>query len=144
MNAKIIGPKEGKYLNVIGDQQWIKLRGEDTNGAFAMVEQQDQLGTMIPTHMHTHEDETFYVAEGKVQFTIEGNDIVAEAGTTIFLPRKTPHSLTVIGDKLMRAIVLVSPSGCEKMFEELADLPPGQPDMAKAEEICNRYGVYFL
>jgi len=44
----------------------------------------------------------------------------------------------------MRAIVLVSPSGCEKMFEELADLPPEQPNMAKAEEICNRYGVYFL
>jgi hypothetical protein len=32
MNAKILGPKEGRNLNVIGDQQWIKLRGEDTNG----------------------------------------------------------------------------------------------------------------
>ena len=53
MNAKIIKPKEGKYLNVIGDQQWIKLRGEDTNGAFAMVEQQNQPGASIPTHMHT-------------------------------------------------------------------------------------------
>jgi hypothetical protein len=36
MAAKILGPHEGKYLNVIGDQQWIKLRGKDTNGAYAM------------------------------------------------------------------------------------------------------------
>ena len=144
MNAKIIGPKEGKYLNVIGDQQWIKLRGEDTTGAFALIEQQNLPGTVIPTHMHTREDETFYIAEGKVQFTVEGRDIVAEPGTTVFLPKKTPHSFRIIGDKLMRAIILVSPSGCEKMFEELADLPSGPPDMAKAEEICNRYGVYFV
>ena len=144
MNAKIIGSKEGQYLNVIGDQQWIKLRGEDTHGAFAMTEQQNQPGTSIPTHMHTREDETFYLAEGKAQFTVDGSDVVAEPGTTVFLPRKTPHSFKIIGDKLMRAIILVSPSGCEKMFEELANLPPGQPDISKAKEICNRYGVYFL
>ena len=83
MNAKIIGPKEGQYLNVIGDQQWIKLRGEDTNGAFAMVEQQNQPGTSIPTHMHTREDETFYLAEGKVQFTVDGSDVVAEPGRKV-------------------------------------------------------------
>lgn len=144
MNAKIIKPKEGKYLNVIGDQQWIKLSGEDTNGAFAMVEQQNQPGASIPTHMHTRENETFYIAEGKVQFTIDGIEVAAEPGTTVFLPKKTPHSFKVIGASLMRAIVVVSPSGCEKMFEELADLPPGPPDMSKANEICNRYGVYFL
>ena len=109
MNAKIIGSKEGQYLNVIGDQQWIKLRGEDTRGAFAMTEQQNQPGTSIPTHMHTREDETFYLPEGKVQFTVDGSDVVAELGTTVFLPRKTPHSFKIIGDKLMRAIILVSP-----------------------------------
>jgi quercetin dioxygenase-like cupin family protein len=144
MTAKILGPKEGKYLNVIGDQQWIKLRGEDTNGAFAMVEQQNPPGTIIPTHMHTREDETFYLAKGKVQFTVDGRDIVAEPGTTVFLPRKTPHSFKVIGDEPTRAIILVSPAGCENMFEELADLSLGPPDMKKVEEICERYGVHFL
>jgi len=82
--------------------------------------------------------------EGKAEFTVDGSDVVAEPGTTVFLPRKTPHSFKIIGDKPMRAIILVSPSGCEKMFEELAHLPPGQPNMSKAKEICNRYGVYFL
>ena len=144
MNAKIIGPKEGRYLNVVGDQQWIKLRGEDTNGAFAMVEQQNQPGISIPTHMHTREDETFYIAEGKVQFTVDGKDVIAEPGTTVFLPKKTPHSFKVIGDKLARVIVLVSPAGCERLFEELANLPPGQQDISNAIKISERYGVYFL
>lgn len=144
INAKILGPKEGRYLNVIGDQQWVKLRGEDTNGAFAMVEQLNQPGISIPTHMHTREDETFYIAEGKVQFTVDGRDVIAEPGTTIFLPKKTPHSFKVIGDKLARVIVLVSPAGCEKLFEELAELPPEQANISKAMEISERYGVYFL
>ena len=86
MDTEIIGSKEGQYLNVIGDQQWIKLRGGDTHGAFAMTEQQNQPGTSIPTHMHTREDETFYLAEGKAQFTVDGSDVVAEPGTTC-IPR---------------------------------------------------------
>jgi quercetin dioxygenase-like cupin family protein len=144
MNARIIGPEEGRHLNVIGDQQWIKLRGEDTNGAFAMVEERNQPGTAIPTHMHTREDETFYIAEGKVQFTVNGREVIAVPGTTVFLPKRTPHSLKVIGDKPTRVIVLVSPAGCEKMFEELAELPAGQPDFSKVMEICERHGVHFL
>jgi hypothetical protein len=56
----------------------------------------------------------------------------------------TRHSFKVVGDTSVRAVVLVSPPGCEKMFEELAGLPPGPPDMAKVEEICKRYGVHFL
>ena len=44
MSARIIGPKEGQYLDVMGDQQWLKLRGEDTNRAFAMVEQRNLPG----------------------------------------------------------------------------------------------------
>lgn len=94
--------------------------------------------------MHTREDETSHMAEGRGQFTSGGNEVIAAPGTTVFLPKKTPHSLKIIGDKLMPTIVLVSPSGCGKMFEELADLPPGLPDTSKANEICNRYGVYFL
>jgi quercetin dioxygenase-like cupin family protein len=144
MTAKILGPHEGKYLNVIGDQQWIKLRGKDTNGAYSMIEQRNPPGTSIPNHMHTREDETFYLFEGQVQFTVEGRDIVAEPGTTVFLPKKTPHSFKVFGDKPMRAIIIVSPGGCEDMFEELAELAPGPPDMKKVEEICRRYGVHFL
>jgi hypothetical protein len=32
--------------------------------------------------MHTLEDETFLVAEGIVQFTVEGREVVAEPGIT--------------------------------------------------------------
>jgi quercetin dioxygenase-like cupin family protein len=144
MTAKILGPNEGKYMNVIGDQQWIKLSGKDTNGAYAMIEQRNPPGTSVPPHLHSREDETFYIAEGTVRFTVEDRDIVAGPGTTVFLAKKTPHSFVVVGDTPMRAIIIVSPSGCEDMFQELAELPPGPPDMTKVAEICGRYGVHFV
>jgi uncharacterized cupin superfamily protein len=89
MAAKILGLHEGKYLNVIGDQQWIKLCGNDTNGAYAMIEQQNPPGTNIPNHMTTREDETFYLFEGQVQFTVEGRDIACRAGNNRVFKKKT-------------------------------------------------------
>ena len=40
-----------------------KLDGDDTKGAFSIVEHPIEPGTLVPPHMHTHEDEFSYVLE---------------------------------------------------------------------------------
>ncbi len=59
--AAILLPGDGERLNVIGDSQTIKLSGDMTNGLFAMLEQNNKAGTAVPLHVHTREDESFYV-----------------------------------------------------------------------------------
>ena len=140
--AIIRGPGEGKPINVIGDKQTIKLNGEQTGGLFALIEQNNAPGATVPLHVHTREDELFYVCEGEVQFQVGEMEIAGMSGTTVYLPRGVPHGFRV--RKQTRALLSVYPSGAEKMFVELSELPPGPPDFEKVKEICGRYGVYFF
>lgn len=42
-------PGDGPRLNVIGDAKTIKLDGAATNGAFALIEQNNLLGNRVPS-----------------------------------------------------------------------------------------------
>jgi len=144
MRARVMHPGDGQYINVIGDHQYIKLTGEDTGGAYTLIEQVNSPGAGVPLHVHENEDETFHVTQGEVEFTLDGKPLAASAGTTVYLPRRVPHAFKVVGQTEARVLVLLSPSGLERMFRELSQLPPGPPDMAKVVGICARYGVRFL
>ncbi len=134
---------EGERLTVLGDQQTIRLEGSQTGGAFTLVEQNNAPGVAIPAHFHTQEEEIFYVLEGEMEFTVGDRKIDATAGTTVLLPRGVTHSFKVKANGA-RALVMMFPSGIERMFRELDTLPPGPPDFAKVTSICKRYGIHFV
>lgn len=140
--AVIRGPGEGKRINVLGDQQTIKLSGQETGGLFAMMEQSNAPGVEVPLHVHTKEDELFYVCEGEVLYQVGDVEIVATQGTTVYLPKGVPHGFHVL--QQTRALLSVYPAGGEKMFLELSKLPPGPPDFERVKTICGEYGVYFF
>jgi mannose-6-phosphate isomerase-like protein (cupin superfamily) len=43
-------------------------------------------------HVHHADDECWYVLEGTLGFVVGGEEIVAPAGSAVFVPRGTPHS----------------------------------------------------
>jgi quercetin dioxygenase-like cupin family protein len=143
MKARILAPGEGRAWIVIGDNQTVRLTGEETNGAFCLVEQTNPSGVGVPMHVHANEDEMFHIVEGEMEFEVGGEKITATAGTTVYLPRGVPHAFITRGETT-KSMVMTFPSGAEKMFEELSNLPDGPPDMEKVLEICGRYGVTFL
>ena len=144
INPKIVRNNEGKVLNVIGDIQTFKLTGKDTNGLFTLIEEYNDPGTAIPTHVHENEDEVFKVIEGEMELTVGDKTTVLKAGDLAFGPRGIPHSWKIIGNSKAKVILSVFPSGIEEMFEELSELPPGPPDFPKVTEICGRYGIRFI
>lgn len=143
--ARLISHEQGQRLNVLGDQQRVVLTGEDTGGRYALIENANAPGMSIPPHLHRNEDEMFYVLEGEVEFQIGEQIVRASAGTTIHLPRQTPHAFTIVGAQPARMLILLVPAGLEKYFEELSRLPSeGPPNMATVAAISARYGVEFL
>ncbi|MEQ9440403.1 MAG: quercetin 2,3-dioxygenase [Cyclobacteriaceae bacterium] len=144
MQARIIRASEGNLLNVLGDQQTVKLTGKDTNGQFTLIEEENAPGTMIPPHIHENEDEVFKVLEGQLELTVGDQKTVLNAGDLAFGPRGIPHSWKVVGDKNAKVILSVFPAGIETMFEALAQLPAGPPDFEKVAEICARHNIRFL
>ena len=129
---------------VLGDNQTIKLTGKDTNGQFTLIEQFDEPGVGIPTHIHYNEDELFYVLEGTLKITINGKTNIANVGDTVFCPRGISHSWEVIGNKKAKTLLTITPAGLEPMFEELSKLNKGLSEIEKVVEIAERYNIKFL
>ena len=141
---KIVKNNEGRILNVLGDNQNIKLTGKDTNGQYTLIEQHNDPGVGIPPHVHENEDEVFQVLEGQVEMSIGGKTTILIAGDIIFCPKGISHSWKVIGDQKARAMLSIFPAGIENMFEELAQLPAGPPDLEKVGKICGQYNLRFV
>jgi quercetin dioxygenase-like cupin family protein len=65
---------------------------KDTNGAFLLIEATLAPGTEPPPHVHTREDELFYVLEGEFDVYVGKEAFKVETGECVFLPRFTPHA----------------------------------------------------
>ena len=143
-SPKIVRNDEGQKLNVIGDNQNIKLTGEDTGGQFTLIEQFNDPGIGIPPHVHENEDEVFQVLTGEVEMTVGEKSMTLKAGDLIFCPKDIPHSWKVVGEEKARAMLSIFPAGLEKMFEELSKLPLGPPDLEKVGQICGKYNLRFV
>ena len=139
----LVDPGDGERVNVIGDQQTIKLSGKETGGAFAMLEQTYRPGAGVPLHFHTQEDAVFYIVEGHMDFVVGGKPISAHAGSTVLLPRAVAHS-SKAGPQGAKALVVLFPAGGEKMFRELDALSGAEPDFKQVTGVCKRYGVHFV
>lgn len=143
--ARLTLSGEGKRLNVLGDNQRVLMTGEDTSGRYALIENFNPPGIGIPLHLHHNEDETFHVLEGEVEFQIGVRTVRASAGTTVYLPRNTPHAFTIVGEVPAKMLIMLMPAGLEKYFEELSQLPPDQPpNMEEIMAISARYGIELL
>lgn len=136
--------EDGEMLNVLGDNQFVLLTGEDTEGRFTLVENRNPPGVGPPPHVHRNEDEVFYVLAGRVEFEVDGERRVGEAGTTVLLPRGSTHTWRVVGDEDARMLIMLMPAGLEDYFRELSGLAgDGPPDMEAVLEVSARHGIEF-
>jgi quercetin dioxygenase-like cupin family protein len=143
--ASSVSPRQGTFWWQ-GSLMRIKARAEETGGALGLVEGTFYEGFGPPLHVHSREDEAFYVLDGEIRFRQGEDEFVAGAGTWVWGPRGVPHAFKVESERA-RALVLVTPGGFERMFEEggipasESAEPPEQlydPDAAMA--ISERFG----
>ncbi len=149
-NIKVTMPSEGRTVAVVGDVYRFMATGDDTNGKYALWEATVHPGGGPPPHVHSREEEGFYVVEGEITFQVGEKRIVATPGTFANMPVGTPHSFKNESDKPARMLILVAPAGLEKMFFEvgvpLADgtataLPPTQSEIEKLLSVAPTYGI---
>src|SRR6185436_16304615 len=140
MNPTIRHPAKGRTIAVVGDVYRFLATGADTNGRYALWEALVPPGGGPPPHVHSREEEGFYVLEGEITFTVNDEKVVATAGTFANMPVGTPHSFRNESDRPARMLISVAPAGLEQMFFEvgvpLAEgtttaLPPTQGEIEK-------------
>src|SRR5262245_788629 len=98
--------QSGQYLSAAGDAYRVLVTGDQSAGTFLAAEILVRPGGGPPPHMHEREDETFFVLEGEIQFTIDGKVIVAGEGSCVFAPRHVPHAYRNVSSRLVRVLVV--------------------------------------
>src|ERR1700748_3309508 len=94
----------------------VRLTGANTGGAYCLLEVSLAPGIGVPRHIHTREDETYYV----------------KAGDTLIAPRDIPHELRNSGNITNHYLLVFSPSGFEEFVMATA-LPAPDDAVAPTE-----------
>jgi quercetin dioxygenase-like cupin family protein len=117
---------EGTALETpTGDVVIIKASTRQTNGSLTVMEFVISPKNGPALHTHLREDEVWHVLEGDFRFKAGGAMLRVSTGGFAFGPRGTPHAFQNIGDTPGRLLVITTPSGAERFFEDFAALPPG-------------------
>src|SRR5262245_12461321 len=128
-----------------GDHYTFLVTGEETGGAYFAMEALVPPGGGPPPHIHTREDETFYLLEGKVEFLLGEQTILAGPGDFVNIPRGTVHRFQNTGTDTARMILTFTPAGLEHWFEETLERAPNRVTPAdvpdNVEEVAARYAA---
>lgn len=149
-NGLFVPPHQGTAITVAGDVVIFKAVGEQTNGQYALFEVRAAPQKGPPSHIHSLEDEAFYIQEGEVEFYLDERTIVATPGTFLHSPRGQRHSYKVISSQPAKMLCWVTPAGLEQFFAEVGTVLSNSdilPPMATPEAIelmiaiATKYGI---
>lgn len=153
IDSLLVPPGKGSAYWVAGDLYTFKAVSEDTGGAYTFIELLIQPNGGAPPHIHSQEDEAFYIQEGEIEFQLDEQIIVATAGTFLHSPKGQMHRFTNMGTTPAKVLCWNTPAGLEKFFAEVGkpvqdrDSEPPLVSAADIEKIvvtAPKYGLEII
>jgi quercetin dioxygenase-like cupin family protein len=150
--SRFVGPDDGKDLaNPIGGRMVVKVRDEDTGGAYSVYDNTIPPGSPGPRpHLHLNHEETFYVLEGELTVRVGQRTMTAPAGSFVVVPRGVAHQPSNPGTQPTRVLLIFSPAGMDRFFEEaaeermpLAAVPEDPMVLERLEAFTEKYDYEF-
>jgi len=142
--AYVVPPGAGT-LSSPGEWKFVASQG---TGAYSMVEINTRELPKFPAgpgHIHTREDESWYVIDGELTFDVGDRTFTAGPGTLVYAPRDVPHGYQVTKVPA-RYLLMFTPAGIEPLFSEVAELRKRFPAQDGAyrqelEKLQAKYGA---
>lgn len=116
----MLSQSEGDLVWFAGALLSFKAKALDTNGMLSFCQVDCLRGWQAPVHRHAHEAELFYIDEGDVDILVGDSVKEATAGSVVWIPPDTSHSIFV-HSPTSRMLITVTPGGFEHFFEELGE-----------------------
>jgi quercetin dioxygenase-like cupin family protein len=123
----------------------------DTGGVFGVWLDETPPAFGPPRHVHSLEEEGFYLLEGDAVFHSGDQTFEAKPGTYFNLARGIPHAWEVTPKAPGKLLTLVVPGGHEGFFAELGtpidkEPPPAdkRPEIVEINRIAAKYGVAYF
>jgi quercetin dioxygenase-like cupin family protein len=148
---KFVPPGGGLSIWWMGDDRiTFQATSADTNGAYAFWVDEPPGHVGPPKHVHSREEEGFYVIEGEVEFKADKLDAVLTKGDFIALPKGIPHSWINISVDKAKLITFTAPGGNEGFFLTLGGPGFGAPGpratlpLSEINARTRRFGVTYI
>ena len=141
----VVLPGEGKRFERDPDRPvLVKASAEDTDGAFAVLEETVGPGGGGPLHVHHHSNELIYVLEGEFRFRLGERLTSGTAGTLAFIPKGVAHNWQNIGHRPGRMLFVLEPAGFEKCLEAVSRIAVPQRDLATLKLVYQKHDADVL
>lgn len=122
------------------------LSGNQTGGKFSVTvfEAAPPPAPSAPMHIHLKEDESMYVLAGEFQFQLKDGVLPAPAGSFVHVPKGTPHTIANVGTSQGKLLVVLTPPGFERYWEEMSRLlerTGSKPDPSTVRALQKKYNM---
>ena len=122
-----------------------KVTGEDTNGAFDYFTVEVAPKGGPPLHVHHKQEETIHVLTGRFKFRIGDELFELDEGGFAYLPSKIPHAFLNLTDEPGEIIVVYTPGGGHRFYEELGPATRnGTPNRVVVAAIFEKHDMSLL
>jgi len=142
-HPKVLGPGEGVLYTARGSTMFFKAVADHDNGDFSLMERTLPAGgRRPPAHRHTNCSEAYFVLDGTVSVSVEGNDLSLGPENFLLVPRGTAHTFGNSSGAAARLLVIHAPA-MDAYFAALhalwnAGRPPPQED---ERSVMARFGM---
>jgi len=136
-----------------GDIYSLLVTGKESNNVLFQFEAVVPEGAGPPPHVHSREDETFYIVSGTLDVLVGDTTYQAKRGDFVYVPRGAVHGFKNVGGGVAVQLVTFSPSGMEGFFQEVfpvvkdrkAEPPPVTDEfIQKMGEAASKYGLKYV
>ena len=145
-SPKVLGPNDGLRLRSgPGRDLVFKVTGDDTGGAFDYFTVEVAPHGGPPLHVHHRQEETIHVVNGAFKVRIGPDEARLDPGGFAYLPSGLPHAFLNLTDEPAEVIVVYTPGGGHRFYEELGPLTrDGTPEPAAVAALFQKYDMTLL
>jgi mannose-6-phosphate isomerase-like protein (cupin superfamily) len=148
-NGYAVAAGEGERIWIVADTMALKATSESTGGSLVLLENLTAPGGGPPPHIHTREDEFFYVLDGNFEIRIGVEVHAVGPGGFAYVPRGTVHNFRNTAETPGRILVGFTPGGMEGFFRDsgrpATDDGPAPPvdedEIARTMAAAPKYGL---
>jgi mannose-6-phosphate isomerase-like protein (cupin superfamily) len=105
----VIPPGQGHRL---GNVEFLARTRDTPRFTFGIIE--IAVGRELEEHVHADEDDAFYILDGEMMFTFDGDRAAAPPGTFVLVPPGVRHGFRNDGDVPVRMLNVHAPAGFDR------------------------------
>ena len=115
---------DGHTFTMLGTTMRLLATAAGTGGRYTVIEQVTPSGWGPPRHIHSREDEIFYILDGSYELHVGDERRIVSPGASAILPRNIPHGFRNVASKPSRLVFVITPGGPEEYFLTVAKCSP--------------------